>query len=760
MTTDYASFLDSKVQRVQEYGFVVSETDLAPILFPFQKHIVRWALRVGRAAIFAECGLGKTFMQLEWARHVAQHTGGRVLILAPLAVGRQTVREAERMGLAVEFSRGESAATIVVTNYEQLDNFNPGDFAGVVLDESSILKNYTGKYKQALIERFAATPFRLACTATPAPNDHLELGNHADFLGVMGSNEMIARWFVNDSMSAGSYRLKGHAEDDFWRWVTTWAVCVGKPSDLGYSDDGFILPGLEFVRHAVASNHARAWEKGQLFHGALTATGLWEDKRETLDSRVAKAAELANATPGAVIVWCDTNDESTALAEAIPGSVEVRGADSVETKERKLNAFSSGEARVIVTKAEIAGLGLNWQHAATQVFVGLAYSFERFYQALRRSYRFGQKSVVRAHIICSDSEGAVIETIERKRVAHEEMVSKMNAATRSHGTSDSSKGVALRRIAGEVERGEGWEVRLGDCVEVLRDVPADSVHLSVFSPPFSNLYVYSDALADMGNSADHAEFFRHYGFLARELHRVIVPGRNVCVHCKDLPLYKNRDGAAGLYDFPGDIIRTMESVGFTFHSRVTIWKDPVTEMQRTKNHGLLHKNFESRREVVRMGVADYLLVFRKWTPGMADKQVTEPAVPGEYIGENPPPSWKSQRDWSIQTWQKYASPVWMDIRQARVLGAMDATDERDEKHICPLQLDVIERCVWLYSNRGDLVLSPFSGIGSEGVVSTTMGRRYLGVELKRSYWKQSIVNLRNAEAQRRQIALFPAAVAS
>lgn len=768
---NYDDFINSKRETVKPFGFSLPSSAINPMLFNYQRDIVRWALRLGRAAIFAECGLGKTPMQLEWAQQVAHHTGGSVLILTPLAVAHQTIREAGKFGVNAVYCRSQdeadaSGSRIIVTNYEILDKFDADSYAGVVLDESSILKSFTGKTKRQLLASFAETPYRLACTATPAPNDHLELGNHADFLGIMASNEMISRWFINDTMAAGNYRLKEHAAKKFWRWVTSWAVCIEVPSDLGqgYSDDGFILPPLEIVEHIVKVDQSRALNDGKLFMDAtVSATQMWAEKRETQEDRAKAAAKLVetdNQSPW--IVWCDTNSEADLLQALLPDAVEVRGNDSVDEKRRKLEAFTDGEARIIITKPDIAGFGLNWQHCTNQVFVGVTYSFEKFYQALRRSFRFGVKSPVYAHVIIAESEGNVAEALKRKREDHQTLQKEMSAAMRENGFNAEGEREVRQEVKEDIAVGEDWTLYLGDCVSSMRHIPDDSIHLSVFSPPFANLYIYSDSIADMGNCADYAEFRQHYDFLSAELFRVLVPGRIVCIHCKDLPLYMNRDGAAGLYDFPSLLRESMEGAGFVYHSRVTIWKDPVIEMQRTKNHGLLHRNFTERGEVVRQGMADYMLMFRKWVPDMPDKQVSHNLIaPGAgkknahiYIGENPPEHFDDDRDYSIQVWQRYASPVWFDISQTNVLNGRIARDDKDEKHICPLQLDVIERCIDLWSNPGETVFSPFTGIGSEGYSALKMRRKFVGVELKRSYWEMAQKYLNEAASERLQVGLF------
>lgn len=755
----YEDFLASKAVLPKPDGLAKgAQPALCGALYRWQREIVSWALWRGRAAIFADCGLGKTLMQLSWASALHEACGVDVLILTPLAVAAQTVREAARFGIeSVSQVRTQRDVEpgISVANYEMLHKLDCASFGAVVLDESSILKAFTGKTKMRLVEAFSATRYRLACTATPAPNDVLELGNHSEFLGVMDSHEMLASWFQNDSMVAGGYRLRGWAEVDYWQWVASWAVSVRRPSDMGCDDEGYALPELRIHDVCVETDPERARQRGLLFApGRLSATELWREKRATLAGRVAAAAEIVAGEPGEPwLIWCDTNYEADALKVAIPEAVEVRGSDSLEVKRARLEAFSDGESRILITKPDIAGHGLNWQHCARQVFVGVTYSFEKYYQAVRRSWRYGQRRPVDVHVVYAESEGDVVDRLRHKQSEHETMHEQMRAAIGA-GALKWRRDLSLTDTEERVTSGDGWTLYLGDCVTSMRHVEDESVGLSVFSPPFKDLYVYSDKLADMGNSAGDDDFFEHFAFLVGELHRATMPGRLCCVHCKDLPTYKGRDGAAGIYDFPGRLVALFEAHGWTFHSRVTIWKDPVIEAARTNNHGLLHKNFTSRREVCRMGMADYVLCFRKHTPEMPDKQISHPSMPGEFIGGEPPAIWRSDRDWSIQTWQRYASPVWMDIRQTNVLGG--GRDERDEKHICPLQLDVIERCVWLWSNEGDLVLSPFAGIGSEGYVATQMRRRFVGIELKESYYNQALKHLRAAEREASQLTLFDA----
>lgn len=449
----YQEFLKKKQITVKLSGFEVKKRDVNPILFDWQKEIVTWALRNGKAALFEECGLGKTFQQVEWAKHVARHTDGKVLIVSPLAVAHQTIDEAKKLGVTVTYIRSQSEAKsgIYITNYDMLKEFDGSQWQGVVLDESSILKAYTGATKRMILEMFETVPYKLACTATPAPNDYLELGNHAEFLNVMRSNEMIQRWFINDTMQAGGYRLKRHAEADFWKWVTSWAVCISKPSDIGYPDAceaySFDMPKLLINDEQVEVDHSRAFNKGQLFvDSSLSATDLWREKKTTYRQRCERAAQIIGKSRDYWIIWCDTNEEADYLKELFPKAVEVRGSDSVKEKERKLSMFSDGEAKIIITKSEIAGFGLNWQHCNKMVFVGVTYSFEKTYQALRRSWRFGQTKNVTAYMISAQSEGDVVKTLRVKEAQHKDMQAAMNKAMKANGLVKTDRRAAVKYV--------------------------------------------------------------------------------------------------------------------------------------------------------------------------------------------------------------------------------------------------------------------------------------------------------------------------
>lgn len=422
--SDYQSFLDKKRVEARASGFDIDRSRIHPMLFDFQKDIVTWAIRKGKAALFTMTGTGKTLMQLEWARHVAEK-GHDVLILAPLAVSHQTVREGEKIGLTVTLcaSGNDVKSGVNITNYEKLHKFDTERFNGIVLDESSILKSYSGSTRNEIIAAFFDTPFRLACTATPAPNDYMELGNHSEFLGVMSRTEMLSMFFTHDGGDTAKWRLKGHAEIEYWKWLASWSVVLTNPSDLGYSDDGFILPPLNVIETVVP--YLKPMD-GFLF--PLVAQTLQERqqaRRDSIIERVETCAKIVNATDEPFLVWCDLNDESAALTRAIHGAVEVAGRHDDEYKTNAVLNFIQGKTRVLVSKPSIFGFGLNLQHCRNMAFVGLSDSFEAYFQAVRRCWRFGQKKPVNVHIITGELEGAVAANIKAKEAAAMRMIAEM-----------------------------------------------------------------------------------------------------------------------------------------------------------------------------------------------------------------------------------------------------------------------------------------------------------------------------------------------
>ncbi len=731
---NYEDFVAGK--RRAEVGTGHQPGELNPHLFDFQHAIVSWAVRRGRAAIFADTGLGKTLMQLSWADEVASHTNGAVLILAPLAVSEQTIEQGSTFGITVRrvpHGGSPDAPGVWITNYERMDAIDFGGLHGLVLDESSILKAHDGKTRTRIIESAQGVPYRLSCTATPSPNDFEELGNQCEFLGVMTRTEMLATYFVNDTGDTGTWRLKGWGASKFWEWMGTWAVVLRNPSDLGFDGSRYVLPAPQYLEHVVETDPLG----NDLFsRPAQTLTERRQAQRASIEQRCRALADVVNSESSEPwLIWCHLNDEAELLQSLIPGSINVQGSDSAEYKAEQMMAFSRGTLRVLISKPKICGFGMNWQHCARMAFVGLDDSFEKFYQAVRRCHRFGQKRSVQVHLFTAENEGQILLNLKRKEEQHHEMSANMIEHMKdimNHELSGQQNIVDEYRE--DTHESDGFTVHLGDCVKWTRRMADNSIDYSVFSPPFADLFVYSNSDHDMGNCRDDTEFVAQLRYLIGELFRIIKPGRNVSFHCMNLPTTKMRQGFIGLRDFRGDLIRAFQDAGFIYHSEVCIWKDPVVAMQRTKALGLLHKTIRENASMSRMGLPDYVVTMRK--PGDAEPRVTH--------GDDLP----------VMMWQKYASPIWSDIDQGRTLNKLPARDENDEKHMCTLQLDVIERCIHLWTNRGDLIFSPFTGIGSEGYCAVKMGRRFVGTELKPQYWELAVENI--TDATREQRGLFAA----
>lgn len=722
----YSDFLASKTLRSESSGRKILTRSIHRMLFPFQRDIVKWAVAKGRAAVFADCGLGKTLIQIEWARLV----GGRCLILAPLCVGQQTIKEGEKIGVPIKAVRGpdELSDGINVANYEMLQAFLGTPLDSIVLDESSILKSIDGKTRTLLLESFTNIPHRLCCTATPCPNDIAELANHAQFLGVMSRVEMLAAFFVHDE---DGWRLRGHATRPFYRWLASWCMALKKPSDIGYEDNGFELPSLTIADEVVTTD----WRiPGNLFAGGLRGiTDRAAVRKRSVPDRLEAAARIVRESEGQVIVWCGLNTESEKIAGMLgEDAVEVSGAHSTADKESKIMAFLSGQYRTLITKPKIAGFGMNFQNAATMVFLGMGDSYESYYQCIRRSWRFGQRSGVKVYIVVTDHEQEIVVNVRRKETEANTMMDEIVTAAKEYEMAELGK----RDVTEVVEDGEysgaNWRLIQGDSVEKLGSLKSESIDLSIFSPPFSSLYTYSATERDLGNSKNHAQFFEHFGYVIDGLMRVTKPGRLVCCHVSQLATTLTTHGVIGLYDFRADTTRAFVNKGFVYHGEVCIDKDPQAQAIRTHSKGLLFVQLRKDASWLRPAMADYILVFRK---------------PGDNAEAIHP-------DLTNNEWIEWARPIWYGIKESDTLNRAEARSNEDDRHICALQLGTIERCVRLWSNQGDTVLSPFAGIGSEGYVSVIHGRKFVGIELKPLYAKVAASNLRDAESKSSRQTLF------
>lgn len=770
----YQDFLETKRIKYKESGFEIDESELNPNLYDFQKHIVKRCLKFGRYAIFADTGLGKTIMQGAWADEVVKKTNKPVLILAPLAVSLQAIKELKKFEIEVEkldTNQDIYESKIYITNYEQLGNVDLErmDIFGVVLDESSILKNYTGKYKNLIISKFKRIQYKLACTATPSPNDINEIGNHSEFLNILDAPDMRSRWFVrNEGMN--NYRLKSHGKKEFYEWISSWSFIITSPADIGFHEEAklFKLPNLKYEQIEIKGEKK---DNDYLIDpGVVNATNFNAELRRTIKERLSEAKRIVDENPDeSFIIWVAQNREEDELKKLLHGYDfrVVTGSDKPETKEKNLLDFADGKFKILVTKSKIAGMGMNFQNCHRQIFISLDFSFEKLYQSIRRSYRFGQKKDVTIYLMKVETMGNVVDSIQKKQEQFEELrnsVKEVATAKEYKLVMDYEK---------QEKKTDNYHLINGDSVIEIDGFEDNSFDFSIFSPPFSNLFTYSDSYRDMGNSANHEEFFEQTDFLLKKLYAKMRPCRIVAVHTKDLAVYKGSSGYTGLYDFTGDYHRAMEKAGFKYHSKVSIWTDPVLERARTNTQRLLYKQVRGDSTLSGVGLSEYLTIFKKW-----DDEKNEKPVNNKTYETFPLPVWQ---EWASGIWGKnfsqedleetvkfyfeqngligldgvmpeWLTGSWFDIKRTDVLK--DTKDIGDEKHICPLQLTVIERAIQMWSNPGEIVFTPFCGIGSEPAIARKLKRKAVGIELKKDYWLQSITNIEREESKERQGQLF------
>ena len=727
MGNNYLEFLAKKRIVFKPTGLKIDDSDINPVLFPFQRDLTKWALRKGRGAIFATTGMGKTLMLAEWSKQIGKPT----LIIAPLTVGRQTSRMVkELMGYDIRYVRSmdEIETDIVITNYEMVEHFDPDYFGAVVLDESSILKGLTSVYRKKLTEMFAETPYKLCCTATPAPNDIAEIANHAEFLGIMSRVDMLSAFFVHDQ---DGWRLKKHATEAFFRWLASWGMSLTKPSDLGYSDEGFDLPPLNiepvFVDVPIKPEGQLVWT------GLKGISDRSRVRRLTLKQRVEKSAEFINSNDEQWIAWCGLNDEGRELKKILgDDAVLVEGQHSPEYKAEMIEAFQDGYFKTLITKGKIAGLGMNLQNANNQVFVGMNDSWEMYFQSIRRSWRYGQTKPVNVKIVLSEAEQPIYDNVMRKQKEADHMTEQLIANVKEFEKEEISEVEQKFEYETDTYGGRGFKVMLGDSAERMQELEDNSIDMSIYSPPFLSLYTYSPTERDIGNSKNEKEFFTHFGYIIDELLRITKPGRNTCVHVAQVPAMLVRDGYIGMKDFRGQTVMEFEKHGWIFHGEVTVDKCPQAQAIRTHSKGLAFAQLKKDASWLRPALADYILVFRK--PG--DNQVP------------------IQPDITNDDWIEWARPVWYGIRESDTLNIAEAREHDDERHICPLQLGVIERCIMLWSNPGETIFSPFMGIGSEGYMALKLEREFVGIELKRSYYETAIKNLNSVLAKNDQQTIF------
>lgn len=656
----YADFLKGKIKLAPVTGFEISDAEISPILKPHQRDIVRWAVRGGRRAIFAAFGLGKSVMQIEILRIVTEHVKGRGLIVLPLGVRQEFRRDGQMLGVEIKFIRRIEEAEptgIYMTNYETVRDgkLDPNEFTAVSLDEASVLRSYGSKTYQTFLSLFSASRFRFVATATPSPNRYKELIHYAGFLGIMDTGQALTRFFQRDSTQANNLTLYPHKEREFWLWLNSWAIFLQRPSDLGYSNEGYDLPPFKAIFHEVQTNLAdggvdRDGQMNLIRDMAVGVVGASREKRDTLQNRVAKMQEIIEAAPDDhFIIWHDLEDERRAIEAAVPGAVSVYGSQDLERREQAIIDFSDGKFQYLAAKPVIAGSGCNFQrHCHKAIFLGISFKFNDFIQAIHRVHRFLQSRPVEIHIIYAESEREILRTLQAKWERHNQMVENMSKIIRDHGLDQLSAADVLTRSIGieRVEaRGEGWLVANNDCVEETRSMPDHSVDLIVTSIPFSNHYEYTPSYNDFGHTDSDDHFFAQMDYLTPELLRILKPGRVYACHVKDRILFGNvtGKGVPTVNPFHAKTLFHCLGHGFDYLGMVQINTDVVRENNQTYRLGYT----EMRKDGTKMGVGspEYLLIFRAPQSDRSKGYADDPVK-------------KAKEDYSLARWQVDAHAFW------------------------------------------------------------------------------------------------------
>ncbi len=822
----YAEFLREKVNFDRSYGFDVDPADLSSVLKPHQRDITRWALAGGRRAIFAAFGLGKSVMQIEIQHRVCVHEGpeARALIIAPLGVRQEFMRDAALLGVPIRFVRRSDEVDgpgLYLTNYESVRDgrLDVNLFVSVSLDEASVLRSFGSKTYQEFLTGFDGVKYRFVATATPSPNRYKELIHYAGFLGVMDTGQALTRFFQRDSTQANNLTLYPHKVAEFHLWLNTWAVFLQTPSDLGYPDDGYVLPDLQIVFHEVdvdlADERTDRDGQGRLFRdAALGVADASREKRDTITARVAKAAELVAAAPGEhFILWHDLEAERHAIRAALPEVSEVYGSLDLDEREQRIVDFSDGRTRLLSTKPILSGSGCNFQrHCHRAVFVGVGFKFNDFIQAIHRIQRFQQTHPVRIDIIHAASEREIVRTLQAKWAQHRELTGRMTDVIHEHGLNPASINAALTRSMG-VERhdatGDGWSLVRNDCVDETARMPDASVDMVLTSIPFANHYEYTPAYEDFGHTDDNTHFWAQMDFLTPQLWRVLAPGRIYACHVKDRILFGNVTGAGvpTVSPFHAEAIFHGRRHGFDYLGMITVVTDVVRENNQTYRLGWS----EMCKDGTRMGVGspEYVLLFHKPqtdrakgyadTPVRHDKTVytrarwqvdahafwrsagnraltpdelatlphdqlahvfTEHSLRGVYdyqahvaTGEALEARGALPATFMSLAPGSHDPAVWHDVNRMITLNT-EQSRRAQVAHVCPLQFDIVDRLIERYTNPGDLVFDPFSGLGTVAMRALRAGRRGAGVELNPDYHRDAVRYLRAEEARRAAPTLF------
>lgn len=811
MITSYHSFLESKIVLANRTGFDVALSDVHKDCFPHQKDAIRWAAGLGRALIAMSFGLGKTRIQCELARLIHKQTGKKFLIICPLGVKHQFVFEdGPILGVSWQYCKTDddiknSQTPFIITNYERVrdGNITPAlhDFAGVSLDEGSVLRSLGSKTYQVFIDLLKDIPYRYVATATPAPNEYKEIIHYAEFLGIMDRGQALTRWFKRDSAKAGHLTIHPIHEKDFWMWVASWALFLFTPGDLGYRDEGYSLPPLNVHWHRIDVDHTRAWgqtdNRGQhrlLLDAAGGVSEASAEKRATLPDRIKQTKKILKANPGRHwLLWHHLEVEREAIEKSVKTSVSVYGSQDLDTREERILGFAHGEIPILATKPEIAGSGCNFQHYChSNIFLGVDYKFQDFIQAIHRTYRFQQSLPVDVHIIYAESEDQVVETLKRKWEKHNKLVERMRDIVRRFGMATTAIQSTLSRSIGIPRRENKQKLFTAinnDCVLEMEGMADNYVGLIHTSIPFGNHYEYSSQYEDFGHNPSDGDFWEQMDFLIPQLLRVLQPGRVAAIHVKDRILYGHQTptGFMEVSPFSDECVIAFRKHGWLYEGRRTIVTDVVRENASTYRLGYS----EMSRDASKMGsgLPEYLLLFRKPPTSNKTSRADEPVT-------------KNKTDYSRARWQLDAhnfwrsngnspltpaelydyeahvgrleeldrkgglpasffyepprspSPwVWDDVVYMRTLNS-EQSKKKLENHICPLPFDIVERAIKLYSNEGDIVLDPFAGLFTVPVIAMKLDRIAIGIELNPEYYDAGVRYCEQIQQEKMMPTLF------